>query len=101
MQTTIERTKLTPREWTISIILHVVVLGLLIWFTPARQALESLDKNQPAPKPPHQDPTEVKEVVQAISKEQADAAKEHVKQLMDMEKKLDQLAKDRLDSYKK
>jgi hypothetical protein len=101
MQTTTERTRLTPREWTISIILHVVIFGLLIWFTPARQVLESLgDKNQPAPKPPRQDPTQVKEVVQAISKEQADAAKEHVKQLMDMEKKLDKLAKDRLDNYK-
>ena len=104
MKTHSERiTKLTPREWAISIILHLVVFGLLIWFTPARQVLESLgEKNPPAEaKPPRQDPTQVKEVVKAISQEQADAAKEHVKQLLDEEKKLDQLAKDRLDDYKR
>jgi len=103
MQTTAERTKLTPREWAISIVLHLVIFGLLIWFTPARQVLESLTdkKNPPEAKPPQQDPTQVKEVVQAISKEQADAARERAKELMEMEKKLDKLAKDRLDDYKK
>jgi hypothetical protein len=99
-----QQMKLTPKEWAISVVLHLIVLGLLIWFTPARQVLESLaDKNNPPPPPEqaHQDPTEVKEVVQAISQEQADAAKEHVKQLSDLEKKLDQMAKDRLDEFNK
>jgi hypothetical protein len=95
--------KLTPREWLISIILHVTVLGLLIWFKPARDILTSLTQKNPATEtqPPHQDPAQVQQAVQSISEEQTEEAREHVNRLLDLEKKLDEMTKARLDDYHK
>ncbi len=90
---------LSPREWMISVVAHVVIFAILIYLIPAKAIVTVFSKPVPTPKEQYQDPTQVHEVVRDIAQEQAEAARERVKQLADLYKRLNTLTTQRLDAY--
>lgn len=107
--------RLSPREWLLSVVGHVLVLALLIWLIPGQALLNTLEKH-PTDKASHRnqdelaaqtaqaqmmrDPRQLQDVVDKIEQEQAATAAEKLAALLDAEKQIDPLVKQGVDNYK-
>ncbi|MFA7344263.1 MAG: cell envelope integrity protein TolA [Terrimicrobiaceae bacterium] len=105
-------TRLTPREWLLSALLHLVIFGMLIWLLPVKEivtavadrASEEADRKVETPdsrEPPQvslaKDSSRVRQVVDEIERVQSDNAADTVADLFRSERALDELARESVD----
>jgi hypothetical protein len=109
-------TRMAPREWLLSLALHLTALAVLIWLTPVHEmiakavggtarsqtsARDSSGGGDEATKLMKEDPDRVQEVVKNIEQTQADKARAMVAGMLDSEKKLDDMAKQKIEAFHK
>jgi hypothetical protein len=105
--------RMSPRDWLLSIGMHLGIFSILIWLLPVHELLEvaagdAQKKNTPADQQKaaaadtaeeelKKDPERVKEVVDQIETIQSDSAQATVEDLLNSEKDMDSLAQDSVD----
>lgn len=104
-----KQTRITARDGTISFILHALIFLLIFWLTPLHELIKPQDSTptnkaeseEPSLSPLAKDANLINEAIDRINMTQSQNATERVSELLDTEKQLDVLVKERIDAFKK
>lgn len=92
--------RISPRDAVLSIGFHLLIVALLLWCPPLREVpLTAPDASDSAATMTEKSPDLMNEVVERINETQSEDAAKRVTQLLELEKQMDELVKERVDAF--